>query len=502
MQASSPNQLAAFLSEHKKAIFSLVIDIAEEEFVAEGIPRLSARDTSLMLARKLAQRYRHADYRLSYRLGKSGWRDWNKNKAQAHILTALTQITSFEALLEQLDQQQIKVKAIYTTSMLAASAFKSILKSSAALLLMEHRHGLRQVLIVSGLVRFARLAPIQNMDDQSFIEQELVRMLDYLQIGRLVSPEVLTTGALEVHVVTQRPPITLSGISVMERAIEPIWHNLKSLVPRLRAYPESGNPYGVEALYAVPTLRNACKHYYRPRHVIRHWQIFVSKRTFNRASAAVVFVTMLFGLYLQLDIDREREQIRTLAHQTQSLERQYEAMRATFPPLSLPLEDIKNKVKLVESASSRGSDAETLLKLIGEHLDDFPDLRLTRVAWSLSRLQNKNSLNAQLAAGAGAASGGAPTKAGIPGAESEGTVRSLLIEGITSKMTKQESNALVSDLERRLVISCRCEVVATLPFDVSPSGSIVDKGADIGHTPTPPEFKLNLLFPLESYNAK
>jgi len=93
---------ADFLDQEKEAVFNLVVDIAEEEFAIEDIPRLRSRDAKAMLARKLAQRFRLADYRHAYRIDKSNWRDWNKNIPCTYVLTALTQITPLEGLLGHL----------------------------------------------------------------------------------------------------------------------------------------------------------------------------------------------------------------------------------------------------------------------------------------------------------------------------------------------------------------------------------------------------------------
>lgn len=480
---------ADFLDQEKEAVFNLVVDIAEEEFAIEDIPRLRSRDVNAMLARKLAQRFRLADYRHAYRIDKSNWRDWNKNIPCTYVLTALTQITPLEGLLGHLQRLQTRVRAVYTTSMLVANAVPGLLKTGVGLLLVEHLGALRQVLVVDGYVRFARLAPIADSHDSGFFEQELNRMIQYLQIGRLVSNEVMNSGALEVHIFSRRAPVKLPPPVLGTQTIVPVWHQIETLTPVLPEDDDEANPYGMEPMYASAQLRARSRFFYQPRTLIRHWQIYLFRKYLNSFSVGLVLVIATAALALQMNTNAEREQEQYLTQQTQKLEREYQQIKSSFPPLPVAADDLKGKVDLLQRMASRSTAADSVISLVGEQFGAFPDLRITSLVWSVP------SQNDSQAAGTLPASG---TQQADPAmTESALVPRSFIVEGLlvpTRPLTKQESNELVRELQRRLLAGCACEIEIKLPFDISEPGQIADQVGKVEEKISPALFSLNLKF--------
>jgi hypothetical protein len=480
---------ADFLDQEKEAVFNLVVDIAEEEFAIEDIPRLRSRDAKAMLARKLAQRFRLADYRHAYRIDKSNWRDWNKNIPCTYVLTALTQITPLEGLLGHLQRLQTRVRGVYTTSMLVAKAVPALLKTGAGLLLVEHLGALRQVLVVDGYVRFARLAPIADSHDSGFFEQELNRMIQYLQIGRLVSNEVMNSGALEVHIFSRRVPVKLPPPVLGTQTIVPVWHQIETLTPVLPEDDDEANPYGMEPMYASAQLRARSRFFYQPQTLIRHWQIYLFRKFLNSFSVGLVLVIATAALALQMNINAELERQQYLTQQTQKLEREYQQIKSSFPPLPVAADDLKGKVDLLQRMASRSTAADSVISLVGEQFGAFPDLRITSLVWSVP------SQNDSLPAGSLPASG---TQQADPATTESALVpRSFVVEGLlvpTRPLTKQESNELVRELQRRLLADCACEIEIKLPFDISEQGAIVDQVGKADEKIETARFSLNLEF--------
>jgi len=496
-----PEDFTAFLEQQKEAIFSLVADIAEEEFAIEDIPRLRMRDAKAMVARKLAQRFRLADYRHAYRIDKSDWRDWNKNIPQTYVFTALTQITPIEVLVDHLQLLQTRVKGVYTTPMLAAAAIPGLLKTGAGLLLVEHMGGLRQVLVVDGYVRFARLAPIANAADAEFLEQELNRMIQYLQIGRLVSNDVLSSGALEVHIFSRRPAVKMATPVLAGLALTPVWHGLESVVGSLAGLDDSTNPYGMEPMYAVPPVRAHCGFFYRPPTLIRHWQTYQSRQFLKLLSSGLTIAALLAVVVLQWHINAEYDRDQYLQWQTQKMEQEYARVRASFPSLPEPAAILKNKVDLLQKMASRSSSAPDLMNLLGQHFAAFPDLRLSSVSWLLVEGGGNNE------PGTLPASNLAPAQppSTPPSVSTELKPRLFLIEGLlvpTRPLTKHESNQLVRDLQDRLSKTCSCEIETKLPFDVSQQGVIVDQVGDFIQKIEPAKFSLTLKFQRKAHEIR
>lgn len=498
------SDFAAFLNQEKDAVFSLVVDIAEEEYAIEEIPRVRARDAKILLARRLAQRFRLTDYRHAYRIDKSDWRGWNKNIPQTYVFTALTQVTALEGLVEHLQRLQTRVRGVYTTPMLAATVIPGLSKTGVALLLVEHMEALRQILLIEGRVRFARLAPINDKDDPGFFEQELNRMIQYLQIGRLVSNDVLSSGALGVHILSRRPAVKLATPALGTQTLDPVWHQIDTLTQVLPGAGDEANPYGMEPMYALAQFRTRSTNFFQPQALIRYWRTYQTRTFLNWFSVGLLSVAAVAALVLQIFINAERQQEQYLNQQIKVIERQYDRIKSGFPPLPAAAEDLKSKVDLLQKMASRSTPADSLISLIGEQFGAFPDLRISSLAWSVSSPHGSQATGSLPASGT-VVSPAQTSSPGIAGpqpadtgmANAELAPRSFIVEGLlvpTRPITKQESNELVRELQRRLLAGCACEIEIKLPFDTSEPGQIADQVGVLTEKLSPAVFSLNLKF--------
>lgn len=510
--------LIDFLETHKHDVFTIVVDIAEEEFTQELIPKLGRSDTKAMVLRKLAQKYREADYRLSYPLEKPKLRDWNKNKSVPYMFTALTQITPLEGILKQLQKQQSKLRGVYTSTFLSTIALKLLKETGDTLLFVEHQDTLRQILIVDSNVRFARLAQISDVDSSSFYDEEFNRIIQYLQIGRLIDREILNTGQLSIVVLSRRTPVSLKATWPSGAALNVKWYKPEEIIRDTKKKHYAIGAYGIEWIYAISKLRQHCLTYFKPQQATRFWKISQFKQNLDRSTLAVLLVGFIFAGYAYSSITDQEKIASDNRLQASVINKRYEDIKSLFPSLPVPPEELRTKVDLMELITSRGTHPEVALGLISSIFDEFSDLRITKLSWANGENQvaiggndsravnpvQSVSLpqNVEKAIGL-PASGGGQTPALHSVAEyAEEKPKIITIEGLvapTKPITKQEANQLVSLFEERLQTKCLCKTSAQLPFDVSPDGLIVDQFGQHGEKIAPAKFILKIKLPRRSH---
>ncbi|MDH4191512.1 MAG: hypothetical protein OEW21_15080, partial [Betaproteobacteria bacterium] len=172
--------LRAYLRAHSGVVFSVLADLAGEDFQEEQIPFLRGAERQAVLGRRLAQRYR--DTRLATALSLGYVRDERRNERL--LLASFTDPQQFAPWLGAIAESGAKLAGVYSVPLLApALAVRLGLRDHYGFLATFTRAGLRQCFLEHGKLRFARL---QALDDRSpralaaRLREETDRLSQYL----------------------------------------------------------------------------------------------------------------------------------------------------------------------------------------------------------------------------------------------------------------------------------------------------------------------------------
>ena len=188
-------KFADYLVASVAAHSAIIVDIIEEEFKQEQIPKVSRLERQGLLQRKMMQHFRGTDLCLAAVTGKvKGARIEEKV-----VMSALTNSALLDPWLDQMQQLKVPVAAIYSAPFLAARLVRqNVPHQQYAVLVTYHEGvGLRQTLVHDGHVLFSRLCPgpLATADEY---RQALTRELDKTE--RYINKLKLVPAEQELHV--------------------------------------------------------------------------------------------------------------------------------------------------------------------------------------------------------------------------------------------------------------------------------------------------------------
>ncbi|AMC36438.1 hypothetical protein [Janthinobacterium sp. B9-8] len=175
-----------YLEVWKEAVFSLLVDVVEEDFQLESIPHLGRSDRNALLARRLDQNYRTTPYRRAFvqSLAKSGGQD-------KVLMSALTLVAPVDAIVNALLAKKIVLQGIYSAALLAGEmVHKSGLGLEHYLLVsFTSGGGMRQTYLAADGLKFSRVSSLPEDEDL----QDAVRLADVIVLEALRARQYLST---------------------------------------------------------------------------------------------------------------------------------------------------------------------------------------------------------------------------------------------------------------------------------------------------------------------
>ena len=191
-------QFDAYLSDVPETPSTLLIDVIEEEFSLDTIPKLGWRDRAVLMQRRCQKRFRRTPYRLSQVQGKNA-----RNPDELDVLhSAVSNHELLDPWLQIILRHRTPLAGVYSVPMLASDVFHRLGASHRDVLCIASHQGdkLRQVFLSGGHLRSARLTQAPSPADAAypqFIVTEATRSRRYLERLRLLG----AMQVLEVRVV-------------------------------------------------------------------------------------------------------------------------------------------------------------------------------------------------------------------------------------------------------------------------------------------------------------
>lgn len=182
-----------FLDTWKEAIFSLLVDVVEEDFQLESIPHLGRSDRTALLARRLDQNYRTTPYRRAFvqTFAKSGEQD-------KVLMSALTLAAPVDAIVNALLAKKMVLQGIYSAALLAGEMLHRSGLGLTHYLLVSFTPGggMRQTYLAADGLKFSRVSSLpegSNLQDTERLAEvivvEALRARQYLSTLRLLGRE-------------------------------------------------------------------------------------------------------------------------------------------------------------------------------------------------------------------------------------------------------------------------------------------------------------------------
>ena len=456
-------EFRAFAQGRSGALFSILADIAGEDFHEEQIPLLRGSDREAVVQRRLAQRYR--DTRLAAALS-MGHTVGGERRNERLLLASFTNTQTMTPWLDALEQCGARLAGVYSVPLLApALAARLGTRSGRAFIVTAHRAGLRQCFVEDGRLRFARLERTVEMVPAAlagFVRSETLRLAQYLATLRVLPRE----GA-PVRVLVIAPP-------GQRTAFESVLHSDTRLLFRtldwaeatraagLGRFPEGS---GAETLYLHLAATRPPREQFASNAERRRYFIWQAQRGIVAAGALGLAACTVYAGARWLDAMEARDAASLQVQQAQLAEAQVQRITAAFPVTHTSAENLKITVTEFARVARESAMPERAFAHVSRVLESYPQFEIDALNWSVSR------------------AGARDAKSAVAAAET------IELAGRVNATRRSDYRGITAQVQRfaEALGGSGYELVRTqLPFDITSEGTLtgdVARGAEAGEAP-------------------
>jgi hypothetical protein len=472
-----------FLRGAPGALVAVLASVAGEEFHEDQIPFLRGADRAAVIQRRLAQRFRDARLAAALSLGPAA----GERRAERLLLASFANTAQFAPWLDALAEAGARLAGVYSAPLVApALAARLGARAGPVILVTANSTGLRQCFMDNGRLRFARLEPSADLASEAlaaFARSETLRLAQYLVTLRALPREGPPVQVLVVAPDGEREAFERALVSDARVAFHTIALSEAARRIGLRR-PVSGA--AGEQLYLYLALRNPPREQFARLEDRRAYYLWQARRALAAAGAAAFGACALYAGAIWLDILGVREQTAAQRREAQAAARQYERITAAFPVTQTTTDNLKAAVVEFRAIAERTASPEGALAHLARVMEQFPQIELDALAWSVDSLREP-----QGAKPAAAPAAAAPQPAGANPRPPQAALAQLLeISGRVEATQRSDYRAITQQVQRfaqSLAAADGWRVVGTkLPFDITPDATLSgDIGADAGRGEAP-----------------
>ena len=415
------SQFSAWVLEQLKPIYQpvlLVIDSRQEEYELNIVPHVRGRNRQALWQHKLQRLYPNTPYSHACLSGRAHSKEQGSKRQDDLVLfTALGNSEQLQPWIRILLTERISVQGIYSLPLLCETLVNKLelpdnvlLISASPALTHNQKAGLRQSFFYKAHLRANRLIPLpdfataQQLSYPEYLSQEITKTHQYLSGRSLVSRDDRLT------VVFLLPP-----------------KQIKQLQHYYTEHPHSETQFRFLNLFEF-LQQQGIKHYPKPaffhyaalkqlhsKHPQNHYaneeerfyyKHLCIRHNLNFFSLLVLFVIGLVSAVIGFEGWEVQQQNTELSDKTQALNNQYRAAQQQQKQrlgIDIDPRHIRNAVEVARKLRQQQVTPYPVLKILGQTLQKFPELRLKNINWALEEVENPLLTNNSNAGGLQAA---------------------------------------------------------------------------------------------------
>ncbi len=465
------------LSAHRGALFSVLADLAGEDFHEEQIPYVRGSDREAVVQRRLAQRYRDTRLATALSLGQVVTAERRNERL---LLASFTNTQQLAPWLDALEEAGTRLSGVYSVPLLApALAAKLGVRGGRALIVTANRAGLRQCYVDQGKLRFARLERTVEMVPQAlalFVRSETQRLAQYLVTLRALPREGAPVQVLVVAPPGQRAAFEQALVSDARLVFRTVDYPDALQAIKLRQLPEGTQS---EALFLHLAAHKPPADQFASREDRRRYTVWQLQRGVMAAGAVGLAVCAFVGGSRWLEVMQVREQVAMQRNEARAAAQQYERITATFPVTQTSTENMKVAVVEFRRIAERSASPEAAFVHLSRVLEQFSQMEVDAVTWRVGRAGDARETRPAAADAAGSAA--------KPQAQGDAAVF-VEVSGRVNATQRNDYRGITAQVQRfaaALAASGYEPVRTQLPFDVTSEGTLTGDigGSETGEAP-------------------
>ena len=369
-----------YLAETPDVPFYALVDVADEEYRPETIPRVARRDRRALLKRKAARLFKDASY---WHYQVTG-REAGGAGHDRVLLCALANPSVLRQWLALLDEAKTPLAGVCSLPLFTQTLLESIAgrdDGQRLLVSLQSLSGLRQTLLVNGEFRFSRLARPPAADPASlapFIREEVEKIRRYLH-----SQRPLAAGEpLHIHFLLAGKLLrALQSGYAQQESVEYHFCDLDELPPGAAARRPDPSPFS-DCYFMQQLLRTRPRNGYAGAAEKRYFHLRRLRAALAAAAAALLLGSAGWGGLNLLGGMAYKRQSDAARRQAQGYAAQYELARKRLPETPVEPADLAAAVRIADSLARHKSSPIDMVSALSRSLDGFPAIQVSKLAWA------------------------------------------------------------------------------------------------------------------------
>ncbi len=462
----------------------MLVDVIEEEFAVDTIPKLGGRDRSALLTRRIERKYPRTRYRLPVCHTRA-------RKRGGELKVTFCAITNHELVdpwLRVILRHRTPLRGIYSVPLLAGQLMSSVYDARNPTLFVTQHQGsrLRQVFVDQGYTGSARLSQSPAVSDSSyaqFVVTEAERSRRYLERTRQVS----RMQQLDVCMLADAE---LAGR--IKEFVDPDGTTQFRFVDPGKAAKRIGmvtelRPDNQQDLYIAVAARRSPKYNYAISGETRYWNMRRLRHAISGGLTAVAAAaSIMAGIYAS-DAMFLKYQVSEFESQVSQLSETFRRENESFD-YQADSQEMKLAVDTGNFLLRNRLPVPWVVQQIGLVLGEHPDVQVTGLAWEAEAAADPNARPVRR-------DNNMPVT--IPGVHQVQAELHGELTDFNGDLRKAfaDIDRLVADLEARTAFS---DVIAVeYPIDARPQAALSGE-IDTGGKWAPAQFRLRLRFPVSA----
>lgn len=382
---------SAYLQRTPQELSMMVVDVIEEEFVTDTIPKLSSGDRKGLVSRRLSKRFPRTPYKLAIYQGRSA----NSSDETNVLYSAITNHELVDPWLEIVSRCRTPLVDVCSVPLLGADLLREFRKPATnSLFLTQHQGGrLRQIFIRAGHPLSARLSRVDSVDSESFGESlvsEVMQSRKYLERSRYLNH----SDPLDVYLIADQETgaRAFAGdnaqIDFRAHVIDP-----KEAGARLGITADMP-PEHLEVLYLARCVRKRPKHSYKLTDRTDYSLLLKLRHSaIAMATAGAVACSIASGvLFAGALTFRDTSQI--IESQISHLEETYRREHDELEPIRADSHEMKLAVDTGDFILRNSLPIEWVMEQVGNVMDDHADMHIGHLDWAIETPPSGNDASA------------------------------------------------------------------------------------------------------------
>jgi hypothetical protein len=368
----------AFMNENASGVSAMLVDVIEEEFALETIPKLGFRDRNALLERRVQRRFRRTPYRFAEVQGKVAA---HKNELNV-VLSAISNHELLEPWLQIVLRHRSPLTGVYSIPHLAPLLLKQLFTTARPVMFIAAHQGnkLRQVFMRDGYLRNARLSRATVAGDAAFAQQvvtETLRSRRYLERARLLRGDEVLDVFTIADAVVQQQILALSNGDDLNRF---------SFVDPTVAAGKVGcadfqDESRCERLYLSMVTNKRPRQSYAVTGEKRYWYMSRLRKTLLAGGIGIAAVCSVASALLLTDAWSVHDRVENINSQVEQLSATLRRENKLFDSIRANSYEMKQAVDTGDFILENRVPVPWVLNQLGQVLGDYPDVQLRQLRW-------------------------------------------------------------------------------------------------------------------------